>query len=1479
MNVGRVLLVVGLLGLAVPAVLMARNYQLRQMSRAALAAAQTLRDQGEADLAVRHLNQHLETHPADADALELKSRILAETAENHVQTIEAARVHDQFLRAARGDRRGPTAQRRLVRLYVKYGDMLRTMATSSLAEQLVVLESRYRSAETVARHLLSQGANDADAHLLLAEALDGLAVPGDVKAQQEAVQEYRKVLSLPSLTPEAAARLAGLSPEGPLFRGVLDTNVEAAARLATLYTGRLKDPVRAEQVLDELLQAVPRSVDVRRVRHQFYIGLIGDETYRKLRGNPEPRAAAELAEAIRIAPEDLDVIVDAAQFALRRGDTEEARRYLAQVPEDRRGGLRVLLTSGLVEYGEEKLDEAVDAWRRGLANSAGTNEEMTWWLAYALVQMERVAEAVPLFNQYRRLTYDDTPKLRLLAALLDERNGRPGRAIVILDQIHQRLDPRYEGMVELARGRCFEALGDESKARSAYRRALDADPAAVVPRLSIARIELRRSPEEAIEIIGVGLGYTPDEPALRLGMAGALLRKEARKPAGTRDWSAFENAWKRAGELSPGSSELALLRADQLNVDGRPEDAIAHLEKVAAASPRGTTVAVALAEMLERRGRHQRALEVIERALAAAGDQATLRIRRARALTSLDRGREARDALYKDIDALKPSDRVTVWIALGKLELDRGKVEEARTAFTYWSGLVPADPRPHLALLELAIDQRDETAARAQVAELRKMSTPPDQAENPSYEPVDTAYRLARAMLLVHENDKVTPIVRDSAEVRQAQRLVELVLDEAPELPAARMLRAQVLHRTSKDRWSEAVAAYEEAWARGVESALPPLYQLLSQLGRYDDLLRLRAAATRHRAVSLDLLAAQAFVRIGDRARAAKISEQLARDLPAATSVAEWQARMLGHLGRTEDAESVLRALAERQPGAPDPWVELVQLQARWKRTAAIAETIERAKAAVKSDPPELFDARLRWAAGDLPAARKGFAACVEKKPTDPVVLVEVAWFLEKDGQPARAAELLERVLARDPKHAEARRQLGVVRAALARASGDLTAWKQALEVLDRPGPNAPPASPDDRLARAVVVSRCPDPARAREAVGQLEALCDDLPVGHPVAIKAREMLARLYEQSGATDKAANLAAVSASVAADPEAIALYAQTLIQTRKPEAASWQLDRLAAARPGDAREARLRAQIYFDRSRPVESAAALESAYANRRDAPGAEALGREAFRLLADIRDEQDPAVPSPVTTPALERLGRRLAERNPACSWMPALALVRNGQYPAALELLRKAAKAPGAGIEDLRESCRVAMRITVATLDAETLTQVDAVLSAALAAEPNADEVLLMQAMLRHLQANFEEEVRIYRLLLEHRPESYVVLNNLAWALSEGLDRASEAEPLTDRLVKLAGARDPQALDTRGMVRSRLGRHDEALRDLEQVVRAEPTPTHYFHLARAYHRAGRLDDARRGFDLALRANLTPRDVDPAERADFATLQGLRDGR
>ena len=150
----------------------------------------------------------------------------------------------------------------------------------------------------------------------------------------------------------------------------------------------------------------------------------------------------------------------------------------------------------------------------------------------------------------------------------------------------------------------------------------------------------------------------------------------------------------------------------------------------------------------------------------------------------------------------------------------------------------------------------------------------------------------------------------------------------------------------------------------------------------------------------------------------------------------------------------------------------------------------------------------------------------------------------------------------------------------------------------------------------------------------------------------------------------------------------------------------------------------------------------------------------------------------------------------------------------------------------------------------------------------PKAFDVLILQAMIRHLQDRYEEEIALYREVQALNPPSVTYLNNMAWSLSEALNKPQEALTCIDLAIKRL-SRAPQFLDTRGVILARLGRFEEAIADLELSVKVDPSPVTYFHLARAYFKAGKAEDFRRCRELARQKKFNRSTLDPTDRADL----------
>ena len=212
----------------------------------------------------------------------------------------------------------------------------------------------------------------------------------------------------------------------------------------------------------------------------------------------------------------------------------------------------------------------------------------------------------------------------------------------------------------------------------------------------------------------------------------------------------------------------------------------------------------------------------------------------------------------------------------------------------------------------------------------------------------------------------------------------------------------------------------------------------------------------------------------------------------------------------------------------------------------------------------------------------------------------------------------------------------------------------------------------------------------------------------------------------------------------------------------------------------------------------------------------------------------------------------------------------QQGQQKEAFELYTLAAS------NGSREAVENAVALAVRNSgDPERLERAKGVVDAALKSHPNDADLLTKKGFLLHYERNYEEEVRLYEQALLRNPNDFKFLNNMAWSLSEGMNQPKKALERINEAFDKAGV-FPQFLDTRGVILTRLNQLPPAIKDLEAAaLSSKGTPSYgaiQFHLARAYHLAGRKDDARLALERARAAGLKVQSLEPKERTELDDL-------
>lgn len=120
-----------------------------------------------------------------------------------------------------------------------------------------------------------------------------------------------------------------------------------------------------------------------------------------------------------------------------------------------------------------------------------------------------------------------------------------------------------------------------------------------------------------------------------------------------------------------------------------------------------------------------------------------------------------------------------------------------------------------------------------------------------------------------------------------------------------------------------------------------------------------------------------------------------------------------------------------------------------------------------------------------------------------------------------------------------------------------------------------------------------------------------------------------------------------------------------------------------------------------------------------------------------------------------------------------------------------------------------------------------------------------------------FREAEVLYKQCVENGQDNALVLNNLAWLMVLLNDDKTVALEYINRAIKLGGPKF-ELLDTRGVIYTKLGQSEDAITDLSEAVKQDPSGPKYFHLAQVYLQAGKMPDAKKSLEEARAKGLTP---------------------
>jgi tetratricopeptide (TPR) repeat protein len=1561
---------IGILGivfvLVVISMVVLKSNSNKSIKISALAQSKESLDRNDYELGLRHLDRYLSENPNDIEVLEAKANLLSKTAGSVDRIQMATQVHDQLIRLDPDGKDRLATRRRLIELYLRYGELVRIFADDINDSRIEAKESRYLAAVEAANELIhykdkktgiENGTIDASAHRLKAMAYMG-QVPG-----------------LVAKNPEQSVALDQAEKELDKALEINPGDIISSEKLAELYMIHRRNPAQSEKTLDRMLDAVKTKKFETESEAKVAMMNVRLSRFRAFYSTRDmTKAQKELESALELAPNNIEILTWAAGLALQRNETLECRRYLDAIPlKFQKDNLKIRLLRGELEFAERHPDEAIDQWRKGLSLVGGGDLDLTWRLAANLIQFSRLTEAKPLIDQYLRLSKPNDPRGIYLEGMYAEKSGRITKAIELMSKASNLVPTAFKSDVMMSLGHCYELIGEENRAMYTYKSAANLGGAAIGPRRAMARLYLASNPNRAIEELEIAYAaskssgqlkiFTADgcscvllpdlkevsqipskgqnqfiladvnhvlhfrlfdlegraivdtdekrlkEKAGQIGdlrdliqklrpphkisqaenehanaMATSIVEQTIKEAKGDpnilidlikiklerqmklakpeRDFREVARLLVEAREIAPSNPAIQGLTAQYQANENRLDLAVKTLEDTIKGTNRKRPEAwLAYAEALELLGRLTDAVNVLDQGSAndVAGDHASLRTMKARILLKMGSGSRAREVLTTNLESIPIPERPELQKALGDLLQELGDRTGASAAYIEWSRLAPESPFPALKLLSIAQLDGDEPSAKAGLEALWKLGR--------QNEPYALA---ARALQLLRANpSKPGPIPPDR--LAEAEKLVDELNLIAPDFPVKYMIQGMILELRAdpsdpkkwRDYLSKAGEAYRKSIKVGTSSpALPKLIEIYMKLKDDDKLNLLKIEyddGTRRLkteiSVEFDRLSTMIALKIGDKERAAAYLKKIVESRPGNREARIAEANLLAQSGKIQEAENTLLDLVKAQSQDPLTWFELIRFQTLRRTPAIVARTVEMARQRYTGLRPELFLAQCYFSAKDLVNANKEFQKVLDLYPDDLIILRSVVEFREATNQGAQSELLLRKILKLDPTSTWAKRTLALRLSTYP----ETEAWDQAWSLI-APGTDQAGDFPEDRLIRATVLARSQLSAKRAEAIPAFAALANDLPLSNPVGIEARLRISQaMLELDRSADAWQYINPLCDDLTrSNMSALAIGIEALARLGKGDEADLRLNRIKALVPDSVQVAVSQAWVYHAQGKKEAEAATLLGVFEKHAKAADGEAVGSVCLDLLLKFKDLD-----------AALKIAQQMATLWPARIGSLARVQVARREYDEALLSCQQALE---------KGSPREALQAAITSVihrpnDPAFLKKVEEICIRGRAKAPTDFAILVQLATLRHIQQRFEDEMVFYRMALELKPSNRQFLNNMAWTLSEGLNKPEEAYTLVDDLIKRDGPAS-QFLDTRGVIQIRRGNYQKAIDDLEQAVKTEPSATLYFHLARAYYKAGKLMDSRRCRDLAMASKFDFKTLDATDKMDLDEVMG-----
>jgi cellulose synthase operon protein C len=1252
--------------------------------------------------------------------------------------------------------------------------------------------------------------------------------------------------------------------------------VDAYLKLTDILRRRFEDGTRADEVMQQLVAANPESA-----RAHLELGRYDQRLGRKA------EAAEELATALKLAPEDADVVLAAADIATNGKDFEKARQLLERGVKEHPENEGMYRGLASLEMAEGNVDQALVQIEAGL-ETAPTSQALLLFLADLQLQKNDLTGLRSTLDRMRAANF-----LHELIGYFEGRMAIQEQKWLSASRQFEKLRPqmaRWPDLmthVDLFLGQCYENMSQPDRALEAYNRVMDKSSsvqAALGHARALASLGKRKEANEEWRAVNEGLRKSAvSTPMIRNNVLQIRITEQLQKPADERDWASVDAIVdEMQADTSLTDMQKALLANAILVVKGEFAAAQKQLKTLKAEHPDEPKVWLALANLMQqqtaqevsKRGKLSEAeqneinktssnqlLKLVKTAEKAAGPQHAFRSIKAQAYLRLG-GDEAKQGLAKleqGINALPATEQTALWSELATAYYRLRDYENLRRCWTKVAEARPDDLKLLQSLFDVAQEFRDEQGMTDALEPIGKIAGTGS-----------AVYKYCLASRLIWE---VRQEKKDKTQLAAARKLIDDAQRLRPEWHELARLEGEVDELEGKNE--SAVVNYQRALELGPPNQLTArrLVILLYRQGKMQDVQQ----AMKYLGTSVgasDLIGkidSDSKARTGDVEGALELAKQAVAEEPLHAGNHLWLGQLLERSGQTEAAEEQFRLAIQNGRELPQAWLALVNHLVRNKKKLEAVEAIGEAKQAIPAEQRAALLGQAYELLGDREKAEQFYLGALAEHPDDLAMLRSLAVFYLKANQNDSAKKYVERILVEKPKPdnkaavanvAWARRAMAEI---LAR-TGDFKDVQAAVKLIEENSPDGKPST-DDALTIADILSRRPDSASREKAIQLLEQLQSQ----RALAPQEQLTLGTLYERSGNWDKARDqMLSLVTRLENNPTILGNFIQMLLRHDELEDTGRWMEKLDKLQPHSPGTIQLKARLLAKQGKNEQAVKYVESAVPNP--------LKPEQVPILAAVGGLLEELQ----QYPAAEKNLRSYYERDPKSILQLANFLGRHGNLDEAFQLYEKARfNQPAMAVI---QGGLQTLRARPDEVSKQQLAAVMGWLNDALNDEPNSLSLLMLEASLYDLQANLDKVVEIYRKLVA-RPDAderqrALVKNNLAFALATRGSKQdlAEAEKTVNEAVAYLGPIS-DLLDTRGMVQLAKGDPHRALADVKTAIADVPDAVKYLHLATIEEQLGNKTAMTEAFAKAVEMKLDPNQLPLSEQKAFKRLQAATESK